>query len=97
MIFSITEGEALIYKDEDMEEYNNDNINYLEPSENNTKYAIERDDYNDNAYDALLSAELMLPNDDADGFLRGTVTKCYTNNMGQPIGTRHALMLTWIV
>ena len=54
------------------------------------KHAIERDDYNDNAYDALLSADLMLPNNAADGFVRGTVIKCAKNNMGQPIGTQHA-------
>ena len=38
--FGITEGEALISKDEDMEEYDNDNINYLEPSEKNMMHMM---------------------------------------------------------
>ena len=73
--FSIAEGEALIYEDEDLEEYENDNINFLEPSKRNMSHDVERNDYNDDAYNALLSAELMLPNNDADGYVCGTVTK----------------------
>ena len=39
------------------------------------KDTVERDDYDDDGYDALLSAELLLPNESADGFIRGTVIK----------------------
>ena len=39
------------------------------------KRTVEQDDYSDEAYDALLTAELQLPNDNADGFMRGTVIK----------------------
>ena len=41
-------------------------------------------------FDRLLLAELLLPNESADGFIRGTVIKRAKNNLGQPIGTRHA-------
>ena len=51
------------------------------------KDAVERDDYDDDAYDALLSAELMLPNESTDGFIRGTVIKRAKNNLGQSIWT----------
>ena len=54
------------------------------------KHAIEQDDYNDNAYDALLSAELRLPNNATGGFVQGTVIKRLKNNTRQPIGTQHA-------
>ena len=87
--FSITEGEALIYEDEDLVEDENDNINFLESSKKNTNHAVERNDYNDDAYDALLSAELILLNDSTDGYVRGTVIKRAKNNTGQPIWTRH--------
>ena len=38
----------------------------------------------------LLSAELMLLNDDVDGYIRVTEIKHAKNNIEHPIGTRHA-------
>ena len=87
-IFKLTEGEAIIYDNiDDVDD--NDNLGYLEPNIQNMKDAVERDDYGDDAYDALLSVELMLPNESAVGFICGTIIKQVKNNLGQPIGTRH--------
>ena len=61
--FGIIEGEALTCEDEDLKEYENDNLDSLEPSIKNMNHTVERDDYDDDdAYDLLLSAELLLPN-----------------------------------
>ena len=54
------------------------------------KDAVDRDDYDNDGYDTLLSAELLLPNESEDGFIRGTVIKRAKNNLGQPKGTVHA-------
>ena len=86
--FKLKEGEAIIYDDVDVDD--NDNLGHPEPSVQNTKDAVKRDDYDDDGYDALLSAELLLPNESADGFIRRTVIKRAKNNLGQPIGTAHA-------
>ena len=85
--FQLEEGECLNYEDEDVDEYENDNVNFIE---SDIKETVERDDYNDDAYDQLLSAEVLLPNDAADGHIRGTVLKRLKNNMGRPVGTRHS-------
>ena len=70
---------------------NNDNLDYLKLNVWNIKDAIERNDYDGDGYDALLSAELLLPNKSTDGFICGTVIKKKAkNNLGKPIGTRHA-------
>ena len=53
-------------------------------------HVVERDVYDDDEFDQLLSAELLLPNKSADDFIRGTVIKRAKNNLGQSIGTRHA-------
>ena len=75
--FTIGEGGARIYEDEDLEEYENDNnnINFLKPSPKNMNHAVKCGDYDNQAYDQLLSVELMLPNESVDGFIRGTVIK----------------------
>ena len=52
-------------------------------------HVVEQDDYDDDSYDQLLHAELLLPNNVADGYIRGTVIKRLKNNMGQAVGTRH--------
>ena len=56
----------------------NDNIGYIETSDRNMNHAVERYDHNDDEFDALLSAELLLSNEPADGFIRGTVIKAPT-------------------
>ena len=68
--FKLKEGEALIYKYEDLMEYKNENLDSLGPNVKNMNHAVERDDYPDTAYNTLLSAELLLPNESADGFVR---------------------------
>ena len=75
--FTIGESEALIDEDEDLEEYENDNnnINFLKPSPKNMNHAVKCSDYDNQAYDQLLSVELMLLNESIDGFIRGTVIK----------------------
>ena len=67
----------------------NDNLGYLEPNVENMKDAVQRDD-DDDEFDQFFSAELLLPNESANGFIWGTVIKRVKNNLGQPIGTRHA-------
>ena len=47
-------------------------------------HAIEQD-YNDDEFDALLSAELLLPNESANGFIEVTIVKRTENNLGQVI------------
>ena len=79
-----------MYEGEDLMEYENDNLDYLEPNVKNMNHVVERDDYDDDAYDTLLSAELLLPSESVISFTRGTVIKRAKNNLGQPIGTRHA-------
>ena len=49
--FQLEEGECLIYEDEDVDEYENDNVNFIQ---SDVKETIERDDYDDDAYDQLL-------------------------------------------
>jgi len=68
------------------EEYKNDDHGATALS--NMKETADRDDYNDEAYDQLISAEILIPNESGDGHIRGTVTKRLKNNMGQPIGKR---------
>ena len=51
---------------------------------------VEHNDDDDEGHDQLLSSELLLPNKPADVFIQGTVIKRAKNNLGQPIGTRHA-------
>ena len=46
----------------------------------------DRDDIPDEAYEALLGAEVMLPNERADDYIRGTVLKRLKNNFGKPVG-----------
>ena len=55
-------------------EYENNNLDSLEPIVNNMNHAVERDKYAD-AYNTLLLEELLLPNESADGFIQGTVIK----------------------
>ena len=51
--FKLKQGEAIIYDDlDDIDD--NDNLGYLKPHVKNTKDAVERDDYDDAGYDALL-------------------------------------------
>ena len=92
--FTLSEGEDPIYGVEDvmLDDDINDNDNLDSPLLDTQKMntAVERDDYDDEAYDALLSAELQLPNDNADGYMRGTVIKRAKSNLGHPIGTRNA-------
>ena len=88
--FALAKGEELIYEDEGFKECENDNINVLEPNPKYMNYAIEKDDYNDDAYDKLLHAKFRLPNNVVDGYIRGTIIKFLKNNMGQAVGTRHA-------
>ena len=90
--FTLSEGEDPIYGVEDVIDSieDNNNIDFLEENDLNMNRAIECDDYSDEAYDALLTAELQLPNNNADGFMRGTVIKRAKNNIGQPIGTQYA-------
>ena len=87
--FKLTEGEAIIYDNID-DVGDNDNLGYLEPNVQNMKDAVERDNYDNDGYDALLSAKILLPNTSADGFTCRTVIKRAENNLGQPIGTCHA-------
>ena len=47
-------------------------------------HAIKQD-YNGDEFDALLSAELLLPNESANGFIRVTIVKRAENNLGQAI------------
>lgn len=53
-------------------------------------HAMRRDDYNNDAYDQLLSAELILSNEAANGYIRGTVIKRKKNNIEQAIWTSHS-------
>ena len=62
-------------------EYENNNLDSLEPIVNNMNHAVERDKYAD-AYNTLLLEELLLPNESADGFIRRTVLKRAKNNLG---------------
>ena len=72
--FKLTKEETIIYDNID-DVGDNDNLGYLKPNVQNINHAVEHDDYDDDGYNALLSAELMLPNEAADGFIRGTVIK----------------------
>ena len=75
--FTLSEGEDPIYGVEDVMDSieDNDNIYFLEENDLNMKRAVKRYDYNDGAYDALLTAKVRLLNDNADRFIRGTVIK----------------------
>lgn len=53
-------------------------------------HTVERDDYADDAYNVLLLAELLLPNESENVLIQGTIIKRVKNNMGQLIGKRHA-------
>ena len=86
--FKLKEGEGIIYDDID-DVSDNDNLGYIETSHWNMNHAVKRDDYDDDEFDALLSAELLLLNESADGFIWGTIIKRTKNNLGQPIGTYH--------
>ena len=86
----LKEGEAIIYDDIDDDVSDSDKLGHIEPNVQNMNHAVERNDYDDDEFDALLLAELLLPNESADGFIQGTVIKRAKNNSGQPIGTRHA-------
>ena len=69
---------------------NNDNLGYAESSDRIMNDAVERDDHNNDEFDQLLSAEVLLPNESADGHIKETVIKRLKYSLGQPIGTRHA-------
>ena len=81
--FKLKEGEALIYKDEDLIEYEHDYLDSLKPDVKNMNHAVERDDYPDNTYNTLLSVELLLPNESVDGIIQGIVIKRAKTNLGQ--------------
>ena len=82
----LKEGEAIIYDAID----GNNNLGYLEPNVQNIKDIVEGDDYDDDGYDTLLLAKLLLPNKSADGYIRGTVIKQAKIISGSLyIGTRH--------
>ena len=79
--FKLTEGKAITCDDiDDVDD--NDNLGYLELNVWNMKDAVERDNYDNDGYDALLSAELLLLNESADSFIRGTGIKRAKNNLG---------------
>ena len=63
--YKLNEGKALIYEDEDLMEYENDNLDSLKLNVQKMNHAVERDDYTNDAYDALFSAELLLSNKSA--------------------------------
>ena len=87
--FKLKEGEAIIYNDID-DVSDNDNLGYAESSDRIMNDAVEGDDHKDDEFDQLLLAEVLLPNESADGYIKGTVIKRLKNSLGQPIGTRHA-------
>ena len=60
--FKFKEGEAIIYDDIDDDVSNNDNLGHNEPNVQNMNDAVERNDYDNDEFDALLSVELLLPN-----------------------------------
>ena len=84
--FQLKEEEAIIYDAID----DNDSLAYPKPKVQNMKNATECDLYDDDGYTLLLSTALLLPNELADSYIRETVIKRAKNNLGQPIGTRHA-------
>ena len=86
----LKEEEAIIYDDIDDDVSDNDNLGHIESNVQSMNHAVERNDYDDDEFDALLLADLLLPKESADGFIRGTVIKRANNNLGQPIGTRYA-------
>ena len=51
----------------------------------------ERDDVDDGAFDSLVGAEVMLPNEHADGHISGTVLKRATDRIGNNLGRKHEL------
>ena len=67
--FKLKEGEAIIYDDVDNVRDNN-NLGYIEASDRNMNHAVGRDDHNDDEFDHLFSAELLLPTESADFNLR---------------------------
>ena len=79
--FKLKEGRAIIYDDID-DVSDNDKLGYIETSDRNMNHAVEKDDHNDDEFDALQSAKLLLPNESADGFIRGTVIKRAKNDLG---------------
>ena len=87
--FKLKEGEAIIYNDID-DVSNNDDLGSIETSDRNMNHAVKRDDHNDDEFNALLSAELLLTNELADDFTWKTVIKRAKNNLGQLIWTHHA-------
>ena len=68
----------------------NDNLGYAESSNLIMNDAVNRDEHNDDEFGQLLSVEVLLPNESADGYIRGMVIKRLKNNLSQQIGTYHA-------
>ena len=59
----------------------------MEPAEGEVAPGIEADDYDEDSYDTLINAELLLPK--GDKFVRGQVTKRARANDGRPLGRCH--------
>ena len=58
--FVLDKEEVLVYEDQGLKEYKNNNINFIKPNPKNMNHAVEQDDYDDDAYDQLFSAKLLL-------------------------------------
>ena len=89
--FVLPIGEDLLHWDVDENEDDTLSDNKLGTSclktDDDIKPAVERDFYNDEQYDSLLSAEVLLPDPTIKGdFIRGTVIKRAKLNDGTPKG-----------
>ena len=67
--FKLKEKEVVIYDDVD-DVNDNNNLGCIEASDWNMNHADKRDDHNDDEFDLLFSAEMLLPNESADGFIQ---------------------------
>lgn len=74
--------EDIIYND-DFELNKNDNLDYYVTNINKT---VKHDNYDNNVYNQLLMAKILIPNTEGDGHICSTVLWRATNSMNEPIG-----------
>ena len=64
----------------------NYNLNYHKTDINKT---VQRDDYDNNAHNQLLTIEVLIPNAEGDSHIHGTILQQATNSMNQPLCRQH--------
>ena len=86
--FQLKDGED-VYPEDDILSAENENRGWHETEYDGENEMKDRDDYADGAYDQLIDAQVLLPNESGDGHIRGTVLRRAVNHMNEPIGKRH--------